>query len=97
MTQATLKVVEGGIVKVQGPLTFNSILPLLAQGEQILSTQQTIVFDMQAVTQSDSAGLSLLIAWLRMAKKVGCAIQFKNIPLQLAAIVKVCGLEKIVK
>lgn len=95
MSLSSFEVIGSGLIKVHGALTFNSIMPLLEQSERLLSNKQNIIFDMQTVTHSDSAGLSLLIEWLRTAQRNHFSIQFKNIPAQLTSIAQVCGLEKL--
>lgn len=92
MVPSSLEVVSEGCVKLHGELTFNTIMSLLIQAEQVLQAYSPTTFDLSAVTQSDSAGLALLVEWLRKARQKGQTIIFKNIPAQLASIMKVCDL-----
>jgi len=55
----------------------------------------SIYIDLQAVERSDSAGLALLIEWLRVARHLNKTITFRNIPPQMHAIAQVSGLEEI--
>lgn len=53
------------------------------------------VVDLAEVRRIDSAGLALLVEWLRQAQRKGISIHFKNIPSQMWSIVTVYGLEEI--
>jgi phospholipid transport system transporter-binding protein len=56
-------------------------------------TQQTPpkVVDLCDVTRTDSAGLALLIEWLKQSKAT--PITFRNIPAQMLSIATVCGVQ----
>ena len=48
--------------------------------------------DLHGVTNTDSAGVALLVDWARQADRVGRGIEFLNAPEQLRAIVGISGL-----
>ena len=50
---------------------------------------------LKGVTRADSAGLALLLEWLRRSERAGCSISFVNVPEQLMSIARICGLEGI--
>jgi anti-anti-sigma regulatory factor len=54
-----------------------------------------ISIDLAGVTRSDSAGLALLIEWLRESEQLGKTITFLNMPAQMQSIARVCGLDGI--
>jgi ABC-type transporter Mla MlaB component len=54
-----------------------------------------ISIDLAGVTRSDSAGLALLIEWLRESERQGRTITFLNMPAQMQSIARVCGLDGI--
>lgn len=54
-----------------------------------------LTFNLEQVTQSDSSGVALLIAWTRMLKQHDQKIRFLAIPIQMLAIIRVSDLEKI--
>jgi len=47
------------------------------------------------VTRSDSAGLALLIEWLRESERYGKSVTFLNMPAQMQSISRLCGLDGI--
>lgn len=51
--------------------------------------------DLSAVTRADSAGLALLVDWLRLARRHHYTLQFKNLPEQLMQIARVSELHQI--
>ena len=48
--------------------------------------------DFEGVTRSDSAGLALLVEWLRLAEQQGATLRFHNLPNQLREIARVSDL-----
>jgi phospholipid transport system transporter-binding protein len=51
--------------------------------------------DLGAVSYSSSAGLALLLAWLRAADQFGKTLHIKNMPADMAALAKVGGLAEL--
>jgi phospholipid transport system transporter-binding protein len=78
-----------------GELNFTSVPGLLDELQGIARTGQTVELDLQAVTRVDSAGLALLIEFLRSAGRAGNSVQFVNVPEQLLSIAQVSGLDAI--
>ncbi len=54
-----------------------------------------IEIDLKGVTRADSAGLALLVEWLRAAERAGKSISFVNVPVQLSSIARISGLDEI--
>ena len=78
-----------------GDLNFTSV-PALGGGLDMGSADRThISIDLAGVTRSDSAGLALLIEWLRESERLGKTITFMNMPAQMQSIARVCGLDGI--
>lgn len=85
-----------GTVRVSGDLTFATVTalwrdsrPLLAKGVPQLQ------FDLAGVGRADSAGLALLVEWLRNARAAGVELVFQAVPDQLLAIARASGVEKL--
>ena len=49
--------------------------------------------DLAGVTNADSAGLALLIEWIRLARKQNCNIKFLNFPPQLLPLAGLFGVD----
>ena len=84
-----------GTIKVAGELTFATVNQIWQQSKALLQKATTIQLNLQNVTQSDSAGVALLIEWAREAQRQKKSIRFLQVPQQMRAIVRVSGLEKV--
>jgi phospholipid transport system transporter-binding protein len=84
------------VLNIQGALTLGTAKEVLKQGQAwIKQLPADGQMDFSAVTQSDSAGIALLIAWARFAKQQHCVIQFVHLPTQLMTIAKLSSLDTI--
>lgn len=96
MQSTQLHIGVDNIIKVSGALTFATVNQIWEQSQSIFNrAQKQLNFDLQAVTQSDSAGVALLLAWARTARTYKKEIIFLSLPDQMRAIAKVGGLENI--
>lgn len=85
-----------GHYRLPEALTFATTPQLYLQtGEMFDTPLPRLTFDLAGVQRVDSAGLALLLEWLREARRRSKEIRFENIPEQLAAIAKVSGLNGI--
>jgi Predicted NTP binding protein (contains STAS domain) len=53
--------------------------------------------DLAGVNSADSAGLALMIEWLRLAKKQNSRISFRNIPVQITPLARLFGVDHLLK
>ena len=82
---------EGELMKVHGDLTYETVLPLRQQGNQLMAVMDKPRIDFIDVGNCNSAGLALMIAWLRQAKQLKKSIDFVNVPQSLQEVANVCG------
>ena len=95
-SELQLQIAEDGRYRLPEALTFATTPQLYLQTGNMFNTPLPLLtFDLAGVTRVDSAGLALLLEWLREARRRGKEIRFQNIPEQLAAIAKVSGLSDI--
>ncbi|MGB6977371.1 MAG: STAS domain-containing protein [Gammaproteobacteria bacterium] len=80
---------------VSGELNFATVPRLRNIGNQLLLQQNTIIFNFQGVSRSDSSALALLTTWTRQARRNGKKILFTHLPSQLLDIAKLSGLDSI--
>ena len=85
---------EGDRCAVQGPITLGSVVSLLAQGNGLFTAPQVTV-DLAAVTEVDSAALSLLLEWRREAVRNGRAIRYLNLPANLKSLADLYGVTEL--
>lgn len=95
MTEVRLTANGSGRWLLKGELGFASVPAVLPHpGAEITGTLD-IEVDLKGVTRADSAGLALLVEWLRESERAGQRITFVNVPPQLLSIARVCGLDEI--
>ena len=77
---------------IKGELTFNTVAKLYPEGQKLISP-----IDLAEVTACDSAGLVLLLAWMRDAKRANKILHFINVPQKLLDIASISGLKEKIK
>ena len=92
------KDVDGNLL-ISGELTHQSVPQVLKMSREFINntvgSNKNLAIDLGGVTRSDSAGVALLIEWMRQAKINQRIIQFKNIPAQMREIANVSGVDKL--
>lgn len=83
---------NSAILKISGDIDFATVIGWRAEGEKSIAASSGVVFDFAEVTQANSAGLTLMLAWLRYATQKNKKIDFVNLPSSLITIAKVCDL-----
>lgn len=78
---------------LSGMLTFSTAAAALKAAAPLFRETATLRFDLSGVSRADSAGVGLLIEWLRMARAAGCRLRYAHIPASLHAIMRVGGVE----
>jgi len=93
MSGAEFSVIDDGHWQVSGDLNFNSVTGLWRGMSEMFESTAPLCLDLANVTRSDSAGLALLIEWLREARRKNKPLSFINIPLQMQAVANSCGVD----
>lgn len=84
-----------GTFVLRGELSFSTVTTLSEKSTSLLWQAEQVTLDLEGVTRTDSAGLALLVEWLRIARQRGKTIQFRNIPQQMMAVAQVVGLDQL--
>ena len=82
------------VLCIKGPLTFQSVLVIRKQGFESIRALSQIKVDLRDVSHTDSAGLVLLLEWLRAAQTLKKTLIFSYVPDQLLALASVSGVEQ---
>ncbi len=87
---------QPGRFKLEGELSFVSVIAAMKKTSDFFATPtQKMVFDLAGITKADSAGLALLLEWLRLASQTGVDLHYVNLPSQLLAMAHVAGVDDI--
>jgi phospholipid transport system transporter-binding protein len=81
--------------RVSGALTFVTVRGALRSSQPLLLAATELTIDLSGVSSGDSAGLSLLIEWYRIAILAGKKIRFVGVPAQLQALAKIGDVDKL--
>jgi phospholipid transport system transporter-binding protein len=81
--------------EVSGPLDMASVPSVLAESRDIFRGDRDVRLDLAAVDRMDSAGLALIIEWMRLARRHDASLRVSNIPSQMQGIAQACGLERL--
>lgn len=87
--KAQLEALGDGRFRISGVLDAATVTHILSQSKERFQGLSRIETDFAAVTESDSAGLALLLEWLRLARKSGQQVHFDNVPEQIMALARI--------
>lgn len=93
----TLKRGEADMVEVGGTLTADTIPTALERSRDWFRSGGTLTVDLSNVTHSDSAGVALLLEWLRRARAQHVTVRYVHAPEQMRAIAEFGELEGILQ
>jgi phospholipid transport system transporter-binding protein len=87
---------DSGRFKLEGELSFVSVQTAIHKTADLFALPvNKMVFDLAGITKADSAGLALLLEWLRQASLGGVDLHYVNLPGQLLAMAHVAGVDDI--
>lgn len=91
---AELREVDRDHFAVVGELGFETVRSLLmSSGTRFTGAGPQFEVDLSGVTQGDSAGLALLIEWLKLATRLGKTVRFTRVPAQLRALAQISEID----
>ncbi len=76
-------------LRLTGPLTLNTVKSLFDRG--LPQGRSRLVVDLSAVEAVDSAAVSLLLSWLREARRRNVTLCFNSIPENLISLARLYG------
>lgn len=92
---ATLQRNGDGSYRLVGELSFASVPAVRRVGLETFVSSPAIRLDLAGVSRSDSAGLALLIEWLRYGRQNDKPVSYLNMPPQMLAIARASSLDQI--
>ena len=86
MSNFELSDLGDGRFALRGDVSFRTAEAILRSSDRLFKGKSDLELDLTDVSQTDSAGLALLLEWMRKAAATGCEIRFANIPEKMQAI-----------
>jgi phospholipid transport system transporter-binding protein len=78
-----------------GALAFETVSDWLQRSSELFGPGQSLRLDLSGITRADSAGLALLLEWLRRARQAGTALTLENVPAQMRSLIEVADLDQV--
>jgi phospholipid transport system transporter-binding protein len=94
-SRAKLESLGGGRFRVSGVLDAGTAGELLKQSKDRFANERQLDIDLAGVSEGDSAGLALMIEWLRIANEAKQALSFHNVPGQISALARISDIEEL--
>ena len=97
MSKAKLEALGEERYRLSGVLDAITAPQLLHESSERFATAEgtDIQIDLGGVSESDSAGLALLLEWLRLARQRKQTMHFANLPAQIAALARISEVEEL--
>jgi phospholipid transport system transporter-binding protein len=93
--QVQFEIIDDERVRLSGELNFSTVSGLEEQSKKLFKENNSIILDLKEVKRADSAGVALLVEWVRQAESHHCKVNFTNIPEQMLSIARVSALDTI--
>jgi phospholipid transport system transporter-binding protein len=88
-----------GRAHVRGSLTFATARRARLEGLEKFQKcgSQSCEVDCSGITRSDSAGLSVLLDWLALAKRDGRSLRYMKLPEELLAVARISEVDELLQ
>ena len=97
MSDFNLENLGGGKFALGGQMTFDTAGQILFDSEVMFEEHTRIEVDLFEVTDTDSAGLALLLEWITWANHTVREIRFVGMPEKIDAIAKTTEVDHLLK
>lgn len=82
---------------LNGSMTFATVAQILRDSEDSFAAHTRLVIDLGGVTDTDSAGLALLLEWITWANHTVREIRFLHMPEKIDAIAQTTEVDHLLK
>jgi len=97
MSDFTLEDLGSGKFALSGLMTFVTAGQILQDSEELFEEHTRIEMDLSGITDTDSAGLALLLEWITWANHTVREIRFLDMPEKIDAIAKTTEVDNLLK
>ncbi len=96
MSQPVLEKINDQQYALSGELTMQNVSQVSRDTKPLMVAMSgEVTINLSRIARADSAGLALLIDWLRIARQQNVTLRFEQIPDQLLQIARVCELHSV--
>ncbi|MGD8783499.1 MAG: STAS domain-containing protein [Thioalkalispiraceae bacterium] len=96
MNNPRLEKIDKQHYSLAGELTMKNVPQVARESAPLVARMEgEIVIDLSGITRADSAGLALLLEWLRLTRRQNVNLRFEQLPKQLMSIARVCELHSV--
>jgi phospholipid transport system transporter-binding protein len=82
--------------RVRGPVTFENLMALRAEGDEVIAAATGPVrMQLEDLDGGSSAAVALLMAWFRSATAREKAIEFVDVPKEVRKIIELSGMTEV--
>lgn len=86
-----------GRFRIEGEVDFKSVMQLLHQSRALFRHEERVRLDLSGVERINSAGLALLIEWIKEARRGSWLLELSNLPEELMAMARICDVEGLIR
>jgi phospholipid transport system transporter-binding protein len=80
---------------VGGVMAFETVAAWLERSAELFERAPELRLDLSGITRADSAGLALLLEWVRCARQAGTPLKLANVPPRLRSLIEVTDLDQV--
>jgi anti-anti-sigma factor len=85
-----------GSHRIRGPVTFENLMALRAEGDRVIATAtEPVRMHLEGLDGGNSAAVALLMAWFRAATAHQKTIEFVDVPKEVRKIIELSGLTEV--
>ncbi|MBT8068465.1 MAG: STAS domain-containing protein [Gammaproteobacteria bacterium] len=95
MSKFALEDLGDGRFSLSGEMNFDTAERILKESEDLFEDHTQLEIDLSGVTDSDSAGLALLLEWVTWANHTVREIRFTGMPERVLAIARTTEVERL--
>ena len=86
-----------GRFRLEGEVGFGTVMHLLHESHGLFEHEKRVRLDLSGVERINSAGLALVIEWMREAHHGGWTLEISNPPEELLAVARICDVEHLLQ
>lgn len=86
-----------GRFQLEGEVGFGTVMHLLIESRALFEGEERVRLDFSGVERINSAGLALVIEWLRVAQHESKKLEISNPPAELLAMARICDVENLLQ